>query len=146
MTLRRSREQIWEVLADFGNYMTWRVELLNFHAKENPLGYQIAEPFTAKYWREAYKGGQVREFHFVRYENTAPSHLLLHFTAGAGTCYYTWDFELISTEGGTLITITTTPVPNLAFSWSPKNQARDVELYLQSLAAKFGETATIEGK
>jgi tRNA A-37 threonylcarbamoyl transferase component Bud32 len=138
MKLRQEREQIWRLISDFANYASWRNELLNFHPKD-----YLTYPGAPQSWREAYKEGYAREFFVIDIENTAPAHLVLHFLVNLSS--YNWDFDLAVIDGGTQVTITVKSNPFVWFSWwSPKKHLHDVEVYLQSLAAKFGETAEIK--
>jgi serine/threonine protein kinase len=141
LELRRTKEQIWGVIADFDSYLSWRGELLNVHRKEQPsFG---AEEGVPKWWREVYKDGHSREFFTLALEINEPSHLRLHFVGIPAM--FTWDLDLAPTESGTRVIITVKPSwsPFAVFAWSLRKQTRDAESYLQSLAARFGEPADV---
>jgi len=141
LELRRTKEQVWGVIADFDSYLSWRGELLNVHRKKQ-LSFGTEED-APKWWREVYRDGHSRDFFTLALEISEPSHLRLHFVPI--TAAFTWDVDLAPTESGTRVIITVKPSwsPFALFAWSLRKQTQDAESYLQSLAARFGEPADV---
>ena len=130
-------EKIWQVIRDFRNVPTWHSDVIRVERLPDHHGREV--------WRETYKGGYLMKLETA--EILPPRRLIRTIADEKGPFTGCWEFEIITAEEGSRITITekgevSNPLIRFMFRLF-MNPAMYLEKYLKALATKFGEAAIV---
>ena len=138
LALKQTPEVVWQVVTDHAHLPEWHAKVTKVERLLDKRGHEV--------WRETYKGdyGLVLE----TTEVSPPTRLVRTITDEKGPFTGRWEFTLTPTETGCRLSITEFgAVRNPFFRFMIRLFMKPevyLEMYLQALAHKFGEPATIE--
>jgi hypothetical protein len=132
LVTRQSPQSIWDTINNHADESKWRPDIQSV----TPLGDRDGKPV----WQETYKDGNTLAL--MTTESKPPTRLVREI-AEEGPFSGRWEIEIQSTSAGSNVTITEVGrVSNPLFRFVSKyviGHTTQMEKYLGSLAAKFGE-------
>ena len=135
LVLKQSPEAVWQVLTDYANVPTWHQHVHKVERLPDRDGHD--------FWQETYPGDYILFAETI--ESLPSTRLVRTFVDDKGPFRGRWEFALAANETGCRLSITevgdiANPFFRLMFRMNMKPEFY-VELYLQALAKKFGESA-----
>lgn len=138
LRLKQSPSAIWDTINDHANEAKWRSDVASVTQLPDRQGQPV--------WQENYKDGNTVSL--ATTESTPPTRLVREIADVDGPFSGRWEIEIQPTTDGSSVRITEIGrVPNPIFRFVSKyviGHTTQMEKYLISLAAKFGEPPTIE--
>lgn len=139
LRLRQRPQEVWEVLADHAGEPAWYHRVSRVERLPDRDGHET--------WRLHFKGAGNPPCVLETLEKAPPTRLVRSIVDEKKVFFGRWDFDVAPTDGGSIVTLTEHgEIPSPLFRGMFRlfaNPARYVEMYLKSLAAKFGETADV---
>jgi uncharacterized protein YndB with AHSA1/START domain len=138
MKLNQPPEAVWQAVRNIAEVPTWYKTVERVERIDDQNGQEI--------WREIYTGDY--SLLLKTTESTPPSRLVRTLADEKGPFTGRWEFDIAPHETGSRITLTEFgEIANPFFRFMARMFMKPqhyIELYLESLAGKFGEKPTIE--
>lgn len=136
--IQQAPDIVWQAITNFASVPSWHKEVIKVEKLDDRDGHEV--------WRETYKGDYPLTLETT--ECVPPRRLVRHIADVGGPFTGRWEFDLAPTEEGSRLTITEHgDIANPFFRFMARlfmNPATYLEMYLEALAAKYGQEPAIQ--